>query len=191
MEQRNPVDMVSTSGASSLAATVKDAFLPDRPPVDLFKSIFESESEPESEDSDESARERTSAADLGSGTATIALPTEGRGAVPQGWYGKTAPHRGYGSESSQDSLGLGRIDPKLPTGNDHRKTQGQKGRRGDAGLSRDASDSEGDSDKGARHRSSVSRKRNGNKRKRKHKRDKSEKKHRKHEHKRKKSSSKR
>lgn len=200
MEQRHPIGASSEARASNAVATVDAAPPAERPPIDLFKSIFESESESESEDDDESGGESQAAASETLYTASkIPVQPNMRGGAALGAASTTSLRHGYGSDSSEDST----IAPEMPFSR-HRpvrqKEEGGSGhdenpRRHGRGSIRDASDSERDSDMGNKKRSSSSSgtKRSGSKRKHKqkhqHKGNKAEKKHRKHQHKRKKSSS--
>lgn len=210
MEQRHPPSLVSASRPPALATAAQDNPPPERPPIDLFKSVFESESESESEDEDddESDAGRAPAVAGETGATPPALPTGVSGIDSQSLPGKAPVRRGYGSESSDDeSEAIGRpggkhsISYRRPKkqddhGRERGKTRGLKRHRKEAASSsRDASSSGEESDRNTRQSKSASRKRSSSKgrhkHKHKHKNEKSEKKHRKHDHKRKKSSSKR
>lgn len=200
MEQAHPHGIPLVSRASGLGAVVEDAAPPERPPIDLFKSIFESESE--SDDSDESEEgdgERIAVTagetDLAAAT-TLAVGTGG--APPQGLASNVSIPRGYGSESSEENADPVQLDAEEQTRHDHRKKPKEKRgrderhRRGErVGSIQDRSSSEEDSTKGIRRSDGTSRKRSDGKRKHKHKhrKERSEKKHRKQDRKRKKSSS--
>lgn len=215
MEQRHPPSLVSASRPPALATAAQDNPPPERPPIDLFKSVFESESESESEsedeDDDESEAGRTPAVAGEAGATPTALPTGVSGIDSQSLPGKAPVRRGYGSESSDDesevigrpggkqqSISYRRPEKQDDHGRERGKTRGLKRhRREAASSSRDASSSGEESDRSTRQSKSASRKRSSSKgrhkhkHKHKHKNEKSEKKHRKHDHKRKKSSSKR
>lgn len=169
MEQRHPVGVVPPSATSSgvTAVAVPEDTPKERPPIDLFKSIFESESESDSDDEDESDGEGTAAA-AGEAESTPTAPPMDIRKAPESLLGKKSLHRGYGTDSSDESTGAGADQ----LGAAHRfdgyqsKTLEQGGRSGDEGKRpRGASDS-------------TSRK-HSHKHK-KHKKDKKEKKDRKH-----------
>lgn len=177
MEQRHPVDVVPESVTRSDATVfaVAEDTPEERPPIDLFKSIFESESESDSDDKDESGGESAAGA---AGEAELSRkepPTEARKAS-ESLFDKKYLHRGYGSDSSDESTaaGNGQLGAAHRVDDDHSKKL-ERGRRssGEGKHPRGESDSTG--------------RKHGHKHKR-HKRHKKDKKHRKHD-KRKKSSS--
>eukprot|EP00752_Nemacystus_decipiens_P002123 g2026.t1 len=109
MEQRHPVGIVPPSATISDAAAsaVPEATLKERPPIDLFKSIFESESESDSDDEDESGGEGATAAAAGeAGSSPTSPPTEIQ-KVPESLFDKKSFHRGYGTDSSDESSETG------------------------------------------------------------------------------------
>lgn len=213
MEQRHPPSIVSAPRPSVLETAAQDNPPPDRPPIDLFKSVFESESESESEsdseEDDESDVGRAPAVAGKTSATPTALHTEVPGVASQDLPDKASGRRGYGSESSDDeseairrpggeqqSISYRHPEKQDDNGREKRRIRGMKRHRGEgASLSHDASSSGEESDRSTRHSKNTSRKRSStrgrHKRKHKHKKEKSEKKHRKHDHKRKKTSSKR
>lgn len=115
IEQRHPFRTTVGSGSPGREVTSEEHDPGKRPTLDLFKSIFESRSDSESEsepESDGEGRERDSAA-IATGTiralgvSTAAQATGSRTAAPspeKELVRKSARHRGYGSESSEESL---------------------------------------------------------------------------------------
>lgn len=177
MEQRHPVGIVpaSVTSADSTAVVVAEDTPQERPPIDLFKSIFESESESDSEDEDESGGEGTAAA-AGEAEATPTAPPAEVQRAPESLLDTKALCRGYGTDSSDDSTGVGTGQ----IGAAHR-VDGYHPKRLEQGSGGGGKRSRGDSD--------ITSRKHGHKHK-KHKKDKKDKKHRKHD-KRKKSSSRR
>lgn len=180
MEQRHPVGVVPPSATSDAAAIAVPEDTPkERPPIDLFKSIFESESESGSDDENESGGEGTAAAAGEAESSSTAPPTELRRA-PESLFDKKSLHRGYGTDSSEESAGAGagqlgaahRID-----GYHSKKLEQGRGSGGEGKRPRGESDS-------------TSRKHKHKKHKKDKKDTKDSRKHRKHD-KRKKSSSRR
>lgn len=191
------------------AGTVQDPPAPtERPPIDLFKSIFESESESDSEESGGSDGEDVpgKASGVGAPSVSLALPADGRGMAPpvsrdgargHGMTKKDVPRLGYGSDSSEDAAAVGEIESH-PSATDslvtRRREKEHTGGEAAGNIPSEESESnkharkggrERDRTGGERRRSSSSRKRSDSKHKHKRKKDKSEKKHRKHYHKRK------
>lgn len=212
MEQRHPPSIVSDLRPPVLVTAAQDNPPPERPPIDLFKSVFESESESESEsnseEDDESDVGRAPAVAGETSATPTALRTEVRGVASQNLPGKASVRRGYGSESSDDeseeirrpgveqqSISYRRPEKQDENAREKRRIRGVKRHREGASSSRDASSSGEESGRSTKQSKSASRKgsstKGRHKHKHKHKKEKSEKKHRKHDHKRKKSSSKR
>lgn len=189
LEQRHPVGKLSPSEPSGVSSAVVAASAPkERPPIDLFKSIFESESESDSEEETAESGEATTVAASGEADATTKADERAR----QGLVGKISIQRGYGTDSSEESTGREDLIAEYHVGDHHSnnledgKADSDNGRRrGDKARSSRASDS------GTRRSENGSRNRTRSKKKhKKHKSDKkeskSDKKHRKHERKRKK-----
>lgn len=173
MEQRHPVGAVpaSVTSTEATAVAVAEDAPKERPPIDLFKSIFESESESDSEDEDESDGESTAAA-AGEAESTPTAPQTEVRRAPESLFDKKSLHRGYGTDSSDESTGTG--TGQLGTAHHSKKLEQGRSSGGEGKRPRGESDS-------------TSRK-HGHKHK-KHKKDRKDKKHRKHD-KRKKSSKK-
>lgn len=196
MEQRHPVGTVSASLSSVVAASVgTDDGHKERPPIDLFKSIFESESESDSEEDDESGGEETATVAGKADSAATAPPTD-RLQAPQGLFDKKAGtlHRGYGTDSSDHSTEPRQLGADDRVHEHDSNSLEERGRAGGGGKRPrgERANSSLDRDSGRRHHSSRKRSssKHGHKRK-KRKKDKSDTKHRKHDHKRKKSRSER
>lgn len=198
MEQRHPTSAVPASLSPVVAAAVvaEDSHQ-ERPPIDLFKSIFESESESDSEEDDENGREETATVADQTDSAATAPPTHTLRA-PEGLFYKTSLHRGYGTDSSDDeSVDPGQLEADHRVGEDDSKSLEGGGRVGVGGKGpggEKANSSRGSDSRTREHgsSSSSSRKRSSSKHGHKHKKrkkGKSDTKHRKHDHKRKKSRS--
>lgn len=176
-----------------MADQVNTGKLPERPSVDLFKSIFESESESESDEGDKSDGDHSFPKDTDPVSSLSATHVELKEALQASSH-KLLPQRGYGSDSSEECAS----DSGLPTPSVAQSTiEGSKAK----GSLPDDRSHDGPSEATLSNRQERNRnemKRNGEKRKRKHKldskhsskrkKDKSEKKHRKHGHKHKSSS---
>lgn len=109
MEQRHQVPITEGSKSSDFGAVVKEDAPAERPAIDLFKSIFESESESESESDgdgrdqeDENASTPVQPPEL---PADLSLAR--KVAQKQESIGKRLRRRGYGSDSSDNSSGRG------------------------------------------------------------------------------------
>lgn len=209
MEKWHPLGVPRESGGSFHACILQESPAPaERPPIDLFKSIFESESESDSDESAGSDGEDVPAAVSGEGapSRSLTLPVEARGVAPpvssdgargHGTAGKGAPRQGYGSDSSEDTAAVGGIEPPPSMTDSLATTRRQKEHARDEAsgkypsqeseLNKHANNSgrERDRREGERRRSNSSRRPSDSKHKHKRKKDKSEKKHRKHHHKRK------
>lgn len=176
------------------AAVVTEDSHQERPPIDLFKSIFESESESDSEEDDENGGEETATV-AGEADSTASAPPTHRLRAPEGLFDKTSLHRGYGTDSSDnESIDDGQLEADHRVGEDDSKRLDGGRRAGDGGKGprgEKANSSRG-GDSGTREHGSSSRKRSSSKHSHKHrkrKKDKSDTKYRKHDHKRKKSRS--
>lgn len=174
MEQRHPVG-VHASAMSSDATAVDEETPKERPSIDLFKSIFESESESDSDDEDESGEEGTATAVGEAGSTPTGPPTEVRKA-PKSLFDIKSRHRGYGTDSSDESTGAdtGQLAPHRVDGHHSKKLE--QGKSGEGKRPRGEGESRASRKHDHKHK--------------KHKKDKKDKKLRKHE-KRKKSSSRR
>lgn len=166
-EQRHPVGVVpaSVTSTDATADAVAEGAPKERPPIDLFKSIFESESESESEDEDGIGGEGTSGVADEAEVTPSAPPTEVRRA-PESLLDKKSLHRGYGTDSSDEST----VDTTGQLGAAHRvdgyrSRELEKGGRSDSGSKRTRGKSDNTSRKHCR----------------KHKKHKKDKKHRKHD----------
>lgn len=172
MEQRHPVGAVPSLVSSDATAIVGAEDTPkERPPIDLFKSIFESESESDSDDEDESEGEGTAAV-AGEAESTPAAPTPTAPPTevrksPESLFDKKSLHRGYGTDSSDESTGTGTGQ----LGAAHRVDDSHSKKLEQGGTGREGKRRRGESD-------STSRK-HGHKHK-KHKKDKKDKKNKKH-----------
>lgn len=180
----------ASSGVS--APVVTDNAREERPPVDLFKSIFESESESESEEEEEeSAGEAAAASATGKSDATTIVEQR----TLQGVLSKTSVQRGYGTDSSDESTGREQLEAEHRMGDHHSKHVEEEEKAGsDGGVPKgDKAKSSRESGSGTRRSESGSRKcssrkhghgHRSKKKNKKHKSDrkdsKSEKKQRKH-----------
>lgn len=173
MEERHPIvaETEPVSSGTAAAAAITDDVPTERPPIDLFKSIFESESESDSDDDEVSGEEGTAMTAPEADPAAPAAPTK----APEGVFERPSLRRGYGTDSSEESSG----PDQHGVGDDLSKKLQQERKSDSSGKKRGTA------------RSDSSRDKHGHKRK-KHKRDKKDKKdkkHRKHDSKRKRSSS--
>ncbi|CAM9353055.1 unnamed protein product [Hapterophycus canaliculatus] len=199
VEQGRLVGKLSPSESSGVScAVVANGPQTERPPIDLFKSIFESESESDSEE-EEGEREGDVVAAAATGEADPSTLEEQR--APPGSFGKTSVQRGYGTDSSDDSTEREQLRAERRVGNHHFKNLEGKGNadsgtgrpRGDAAKSsRESGSDTRRSERGSRKRSSRTHDHSHRniKKHKKHKSNKkdskSEKKRRKHEEKKKK-----
>ncbi|CBJ49053.1 RNA binding protein, putative [Ectocarpus siliculosus] len=184
LEQRHPIGIMSASASSGIGSVVvTDNGPAERPPIDLFKSIFESESESDSAEEEESEQESTLAA-AGEPSISSPRPRAESQRAPHGLFGKAPVDRGYGTDSSEESPGQVEgghqvVDEAGGAGGEGPNVRGEKTKsaRDDDKRRRRVSSSRNHSSR--KHGSSK-------KHKKKHR---SEKRDRKHDHKRKKSSS--
>ncbi|CAM9131081.1 unnamed protein product [Ectocarpus sp. 13 AM-2016] len=185
LEQRHPIGIMSASASSGIGGVVvTDSGPAERPPIDLFKSIFESESESDSAEDEESEQESTLAA-AGEPSIVSPRPRAESQRAPHGLFSKAPVDRGYGTDSSEESPGQveGRhqvVDEAGGAGGEGPNMPGEK------------TMSARDDDKRTRRRESSSKKHSSRKHgssKKHKKKHRSEKRDRKHDHKRKKSSS--
>lgn len=157
----------------------------ERPPIDLFKSIFESESESDSAEDEEGEQESTLEA-AGEPSVTSPGPQAECQRAPHGLFGKTPVDRGYGTDSSEDS------SPRQ-VGGGHQVDDDAGGAGGEGpNIPGEKTKSVRDVDKRSRRRESSSKKHSSRKHgssKKHKKKHRSEKRDRKHDHKRKRSSS--
>ncbi len=169
MEERHPIvaGTGSVSSGTVAAAAVTDDVPTERPPIDLFKSIFESESESDTDEGEDTGGEGTAIAAPEADPAAPAAPTK----APEGVLEKPSLRRGYGTDSSDESSGPDQhgVGDALSKKLEERKSDSSGRKRGTA-------------------RSDSSRDKHGRKHK-KHKKYKKDKKQRKHDSKRKRSSS--
>ncbi|CAM9965589.1 unnamed protein product [Scytosiphon promiscuus] len=191
MEQQHPLAKSSPSESAGVTpAVVADGALKERPPIDLFKSIFESESDSDSEEEAESGGEATAKAAVGEANSEIQAEER----APLGSFGKAKSQRGYGTDSSEESAGREELIAEHRIGDHLSKSLDEEGKTNSGrGHHRgDTAKSSGEVGRGTRRSESGTRKRSSrkhgnahknNKKHKKHKLDKeskSEKKHRKH-----------
>ena len=184
-----PPGATPSNGASTMADQVNTEKLPERPSVDLFKSIFESESESESDEGDESDGDRS----FPKATDPVSFLSATHVELKEALQASTHK-RGYGSDSSEECA----TDSALPTPSVAQSTiEGLNakgslpGERSHNGASEVTLANRQDRNRNEMNRGGKKRKRKhklDSKHSSKHKKGKSEKKHRKHGHKHKSSS---
>lgn len=196
MAEEFPHGTTPLNGASTMPDQVGTEKLAERPSVDLFKSIFESESESESDEGDESDGGRSFPKAPDPDSSPSATHVELKGAL-QASANKSLPQHGYGSDPSEECA----TDSALPTPSVTQSTIEGVGDERTRSKAKESSSEERGHDGASevtgangQERNRNEMKRSGEKRKRKHKLDSKHKhsskskKHRKHGHKRRSSS---
>lgn len=192
LEEWHPISSgpAASAGVLSLA---EDVVPVERPPIDLFKSIFESESESESDDSGEDNGETSLTFPAAAGQAHAVVAASSKADLRAVSEVQADNARLSGIDRG-NSIGItvhhGRereiFEDERVAGDGGRRERGRKGSISSGDVQEGGEVSDDSTTRGSR---DTGRKRSGSKHKRKHKKEKSERKHHKHEHKRKKSRS--